>query len=163
MVVKIRKSTLVQGAKELSGRDEGLARIINEIGLPGLRSRDMGYTAILRIICGQQISTSAANAIGARLAAIQNLMTHKTASRLGVDRLCLAGLSALKAKYAIGIAEAIVDDKFSFRRIARMTDQAAIEEMIKLKGIGRWSAELYLLFASRRPDLWPVNVLGIIK
>jgi DNA-3-methyladenine glycosylase II len=73
------------------------------------------------------------------------------------------GFSAPKAKYAMGIAEAIENGEFSFRRVAQMTDHAAIEEMIKLKGIGRWSAEVYLLFALRRPDLWPVDDLGIIK
>jgi DNA-3-methyladenine glycosylase II len=163
MVVKITKLTLFQGAQELCERDEDLARIVNEIGLPDLRSRGTGYNAILRIICGQQISTSAAHIIGERLAAIQNPMTHKTALKLGVDRLRSTGLSTPKAKYAIGIAEAISSGEFSFRRIARMTDQAAIEEMIKLKGIGRWSAEMYLLFTLRRPDLWPVDDLGIIK
>jgi DNA-3-methyladenine glycosylase II len=163
MSVKITKITLFQGAQELCKRDEDLARIVNEIGLPGLRSRGSGYNAILRIICGQQISTSAANSISERLALIENPMTHKTALRLGVDLLRSAGLSAPKANYAMGIAEAIENGEFSFRRVAKMTDHAAIEEMIKLKGIGRWSAEVYLLFALRRPDLWPVDDLGIIK
>ena len=163
MLVKITKLTLFQGAQELCKRDEDLARIVNEIGLPSLRSRATGYNAILRIIIGQQISTSAADAISARLASIQNPMTCKTVLKLGPDRLRSVGFSAPKAKYAMGIAEAIENGEFSFRRVAKMTDHAAIEEMIKLKGIGRWSAEVYLLLALRRPDLWPVDDLGIIK
>ena len=65
--------------------------------------------------------------------------------------------------YGRGIAQAIVDGGFSFRRVARMDDEAAIENMVRLKGVGRWTAEVYLLFALRRPDLWPVDDLGIIK
>ena len=163
MPVKITKSTLSEGARELCKRDKDLARIVNEIGLPGLRSRTPGYNAILKIICGQQISTSAAHAISGRLAAIESPMTHKTALKIGADRLRSAGLSTPKVGYALGIARAIESGEFSFRRIACMVDEAAIEEMIKLKGIGRWSAEVYLLFALRRPDLWPVDDLGIVK
>ena len=163
MAVRITKLTLFQGAQELCKRDKDIARIVNEIGLPRLRLRTPGYNALLRIICGQQISVSAANAIGKRLAAIQDPMTFKTALQLGPDRLRSVGLSAPKVKYALGIAEAIENGDFSFRRIARMKDDLAIEEMTKLKGIGRWSAEVYLLFALRRPDLWPVDDLGIIK
>ena len=163
MSVKITKLTLSEGARELCTRDEDLARIVNEIGLPGLRSRAPGYNAILNIICGQQISTSAARAIGERLARIENPMTHNTALKIGADRLRSAGLSAPKVEYALGIARAIESGEFSFRKVARMPDDEAIEEMIKLKGIGRWSAEVYLLFALRRPDLWPAGDLGIIK
>ena len=163
MPVKITKLTLSEGARELCKRDEDLARVVSEIGLPSLRSRAPGYNAILNIICGQQISTSAARAIGERLARIENPMTHKTALKLGPDRLRSAGLSAPKVEYALGIAEAIENGEFSFRKVARMPDDEAIQEMIKLKGIGRWSAEVYLLFALRRPDLWPADDLGIIK
>ena len=163
MQVKITKLTLFEGAQELSKRDKDLARIVTKIGLPNLRSRTQGYNSILNIICGQQISTSAAKAIGKRLAAIESPMTYKTILKVGPERLRLAGLSSPKVKYALGIAEAIESGEFSFREVARMSDEEAIEEMMKLKGIGRWSAEIYLLFVLRRPDLWPVDDLGIIK
>ena len=90
-------------------------------------------------------------------------MTHKTALKLGPDRLRSVGLSKPKVKYALGIAHAIEKGEFSFRKVARMADDAAIREMTKLKGIGKWSAEVYLLFSLQRPDLWPAEDLGIIK
>ena len=72
------------------------------------------------------------------------------------------GFSGQKANYGRSIARAVLDGTFSFRSVARMDDEAAIAEMVKLKGIGRWSAEIYLLFALRRPDLWPVDDLGVM-
>ena len=163
MMSKITKITFAEGAEELGRRDKDFARLFKEIGLPGLRSRETGYGRILKVICGQQVSTSAAAAIGGRLDAIEKPMTPKTALKLGPEKLRAVGLSGPKVKYALGIAEAIEKGDFSFRRVARMEDEAAIEEMIKLKGIGRWSAEVYLLFALRRPDLWPVDDLGVVK
>ena len=161
--MKITKLTLSEGASYLSKRDKDLARIVSEYGLPNLRPRTRGYSAILNIICGQQISTSAAKAIVKRLSLIESPMTPKTALKIGPDRLRSAGLSSSKVNYALGIARAIENGEFNFRKVALMDDEAAIKEMTKLKGIGRWSAEVYLLFSLRRPDLWPVDDLGIIK
>jgi len=161
--MKITKITFAEGAKELGRRDKDFARLVKEIGLPSLRSRATGYGTILKVICGQQVSTSAAAAIGGRLDEIEKPMTPKTALKIGPEKLRAVGLSGPKVNYALGIAEAIERGEFSFRRVARMEDEAAIEEMIKLKGIGRWSAEVYLLFALRRPDLWPVDDLGVVK
>jgi len=163
MSVKITKSTFAESAHELGRRDKDFARLIKDIGLPGLRSRQTGYSTLLKIICGQQVSTSAARVIGGRLDAIEKPMKPETVLNLGPEKLRKVGLSGQKVNYAIGIAEAVVSGEFSFRRVARMSDEDAIEEMIKLKGIGRWSAEVYLLFALRRPDLWPVDDLGVIK
>ena len=163
MTPKITKITFAEGAKELGRRDKDFARLVKKIGLPSLRSRATGYGTILKVICGQQVSTSAAAAIGGRLDAIEKPMTPKTALKLGPDKLRAVGLSGQKVDYALGIATAIEAGEFSFRRVARMEDEAAIEEMITLKGIGRWSAEVYLLFALRRPDLWPVDALGVVK
>ena len=163
MSVRINKKTFAEGAKELGKRDKDFARLVDEIGLPGLRSRSSGYSTILKVICGQQVSTAAARAIGGRLDAIENPMRPETALKLGPEKLRAVGLSGQKVNYALGIAEAIVSGDFSFRRVARMNDEDAIEEMTKLKGIGRWSAEVYLLFALRRPDLWPVDDLGVVK
>jgi DNA-3-methyladenine glycosylase II len=163
MVMKITKITLAEGARELGTRDKDFERLVENIGLPGLRSRSTGYNTILKVICGQQISTSAAKAICARLDAIEDPMTAMAVLKLGPDKLRAAGLSGRKVNYAIGIAKAIENGGFNFRRVACMHDEAAIDEMIKLKGIGRWSAEVYLIFALRRPDVWPAVDLAILK
>ena len=163
MVLKINKITLVEGASELSRRDSDFADLIEEIGLPNLRSRKPGFDALIKIICGQQISTAAARAITRRLVSIENPITPATAIKLGPKILREVGLSSQKIEYVLGIAEAIKNDRLDLRKIARMKDEEAITELTKLKGIGRWSAEVYLLFALRRPDLWPADDLGIVK
>ena len=140
-----------------------VADLIEEIGLPNLRSRKPGFDALIKIICGQQISTAAARAITRRLVSIENPITPATAIKLGPKILREVGLSSQKIEYVLGIAEAIKNDRLDLRKIARMKDEEAITELTKLKGIGRWSAEVYLLFALRRPDLWPADDLGIVK
>jgi DNA-3-methyladenine glycosylase II len=158
----ITLKTLQEGAKALGKADPDFARIVKAYGLPGLRSRATGFGTVLRIIAGQQVSTFSAQAIARRLDAIAKPMTPEIFIKLTDAKLRAVGFSGPKTNYGRSIAEACLDGSFSFRRIARMEDEAAIEEMVKLKGIGRWSAEIYLLFALRRPDLWPVDDLGVM-
>jgi len=150
-------------ADELSKRDLDLANFYENYGLPSLRTRPTGYGTLIKIICGQQVSTAAARAITARLDVIAKPMTPEIFLDLTDKQIRKVGLSRPKEKYARGIAEAVLNRKFSFRNIAAMDDEAAIKEMTKLKGVGRWTAEVYLLFALRRPDLWPAYDLGVVK
>lgn len=158
----ITLKTMQEGAKALGKADPDFARIVKAYGLPSLRSRATGFGTVLRIIAGQQVSTFSAQAIARRLDAIAKPMTPEIFIKLTDADLRAVGFSGQKMNYGRHIAEACLDGSFSFRRIARMDDEAAIEEMVKLKGIGRWSAEIYLLFALRRPDLWPVDDLGVM-
>jgi len=158
----ITLKTMVEGAKALAKVDPDFARIFKAYGLPGLRSRPTGYGTVLKIISAQQVSTYSAMAISRRLDAIAKPMTPEIFIKLTDAELRAVGFSGQKMNYGRAIAEACLDGSFSFRRIARMEDEAAIEEMVKLKGIGRWSAEIYLLFALKRPDLWPVDDLGVM-
>ncbi|MAF47181.1 MAG: DNA-3-methyladenine glycosylase 2 family protein [Rhodospirillales bacterium] len=159
---KITKSTFLDGVRELARRDTDFARLYEATGLPGLRSRRTGYATLLRIISGQQVSTAAARAINGRMDALANPMTPEIFAKLSDDDLRAVGFSRQKMSYGRAIAESVLAGEFSFRRVARMDDETAIAEMIKLRGIGRWSAEVYLLFALRRPDIWPVDDLGIV-
>ncbi len=163
MIEKIDQKTFKVAVEELAANDPDIARLYEEHGLPGLRSRKTGFGSLLKTICGQQVSTSAARAITGRLDAIADPMTPQVFLSLSDAEIRAVGLSGQKAGYGRGIAQAIVDGEFSFRRVARMNDEDAIAEMVKLKGVGRWTAEVYLLFALRRPDLWPVDDLGIVK
>ena len=163
MKYKITPETLKMAADELSKRDLDLAHFYEAHGLPSLRIRPTGYGTLIKIICGQQVSTAAARAITGRLDIIAKPMTPEIFLGLSDKQIRNVGLSRPKEKYARGIAEAILNQNFNFRKIAAMDDEAAINEMTKLKGVGRWTAEVYLLFALRRPDLWPANDLGVIK
>jgi DNA-3-methyladenine glycosylase II len=147
---------------KLAKLDKDLARAFAQAGVPPIRSRPRGFETLLKIICAQQISTSAARAIMGRL--------EEKVSPLSADRFLATpeyalrelGLSRQKLAYGRALAEAINDRSLNFRSLHRMEDEAVIYELTKIKGIGRWSAEVYLLFALRRPDIWPVDDLAVV-
>ena len=162
MSAKINLEVMATAAEALGKLDPDFKRLVRDHGLPGLRSRPSGFNTVLNVIAGQQVSTHAARAIMGRMKAVAHPMTPEILLALSDAELGAIGFSRAKMSYARGIAEAIQGGTFSFRKVARMADEEAIAEMIKLKGIGRWSAEVYLLFALRRPDLWPVDDLGVL-
>ncbi|MFO0995757.1 MAG: DNA-3-methyladenine glycosylase 2 family protein [Alphaproteobacteria bacterium] len=146
---------------ELSARDRDLARICEEHGAPVLRTRPSGFPALLRIIVEQQLSVASARAIWGRL---EGMLGEVTPARLvGFDdvRLRSAGLSRPKVLYARGLADAVMSGDLDSGRLAELDDEAAIEALVRVKGIGRWTAEIYLLSALGRPDVWPVDDLAI--
>ena len=124
--------TLALGATEIAKKDLDFANLVKQIGLPNLRSRKPGYDTILKIICGQQISTNAARAINRRLIAIENPIKPETAIKLGPTILREAGLSGQKVEYALGVAYAIKTGRLNLRKVARMEDEDAISELTKL-------------------------------
>ena len=163
MKIKIDRNTMREGVLELAERDSELAAFYREHGLPMLRTRSTGFSSLLKIICGQQVSTAAARAITGRIDSYASPMTPEIFLSLkGAD--CRAiGLSRQKEAYGRGIAEAVLSGDLNFRKIAYMGDENAIAEMTKHRGVGRWTAEIYLLFALRRPDLWPADDLGVLN
>ena len=163
MKIKITKETFKQAVETLSERDPDLNKFYRTSGLPLLRNRTPGYGTLLKVICGQQVSTAAARAITGRLDSIAKPMTPEIFLGLSEIKVRQIGLSRQKEIYGRGIAEAIINGTFSLRKIANMEDEEAVAEMMKLKGIGRWTAEVYLIFALRRPDLWPIDDLGVVK
>lgn len=146
---------------ELSTRDRDLARICVHHGSPVLRTRPSGFPALLRIIVEQQLSVASARAIWGRLEAMLGDVTPERV--LAVDDVMLrsAGLSRPKLAYARGLADAVMSGDLDSGRLAMLDDEAAIEELVRIKGIGRWTAEIYLLSALGRPDVWPVDDLAI--
>ena len=163
MKIKITKEIFKQAVETLSKRDPDLNMFYRTSGLPLLRTRPPGYGTLLKVICAQQVSTAAARAITGRLDSISKPMTPEIFMGLSDKKVREIGLSRQKENYGRGIAEAIINGTFSLRKIANMGDEQAIAEMMNLKGIGRWTAEVYLIFALRRPDLWPIDDLGIVK
>ena len=163
MKIKIDQNTMRQAVQELAERDGDLAAFYHQHGLPGLRIRPTGFDSLLKIICGQQVSTAAARAITGRLDNYASPMAPEIFLSLQETDYRAIGLSRRKELYGRGIAEAVVSGDLNFRKIAHMDDESAIAEMIKLKGVGRWTAEVYLLFALRRPDLWPADDLGVLN
>ena len=163
MKIKITKEIFKLAVETLSKRDPDLNKFYRTRGLPLLRYRPPGYGTLLKVICGQQVSTAAARAITGRLDSIAKPMTPEIFLGLSEIKVRQIGLSRQKEIYGRCIAEAIINGTFSLRKIANMEDEEAVAEMMTLKGIGRWTAEVYLIFALRRPDLWPIDDLGVVK
>jgi len=147
--------------EELAQQDADIARAYAAAGTPAMRARPAGFATLLNAILAQQVSAQAAEAIRRRLFAA--LAAPTPAAFLALDDAALraAGLSRQKIGYGRGLAAALAEGSLNLARLHRLADEAAIAELVRIKGIGRWTAEIYLLFALRRPDIWPVDDLAV--
>ncbi|HXV26315.1 MAG TPA: DNA-3-methyladenine glycosylase 2 family protein [Alphaproteobacteria bacterium] len=144
----------------LARRDRDIAAAWARVGDPPPRRRPKGFPALIGSIVAQQVSSAAARAIWTRLLAA-GPVKPELFLRLGEEELRAIGFSRQKIVYARGIAEAIATGSLNFRRLHRMQDEEAISELVRLKGIGRWTAEIYLLFGLQRLDIWPADDLAL--
>jgi DNA-3-methyladenine glycosylase II len=142
-------------------RDPDIAAALAAIGPPPDRSRPPGFASLLRAIVGQQISAAAAAALWTRITAAIDPLTADAVAGLDVDVLRGLGLSRPKALYALGLARDIRERRVDLDRVPDLSDEAAVAHLIQIKGIGRWSAEIYLLFALGRPDVFPSGDLAL--
>lgn len=161
-MIILNEATLAEGLKALSRIDRDVARALDEAGPPELRSREPGFEALLGAIVSQQISKAAAQTVWDRLAAAADPLGPETILGLSEDALRAAGLSRQKANYARGLAEAVVTGAIDLDGLTRLPDEAVAEQLVALKGIGRWSAEIYLLFALGRADAFPADDLALM-
>jgi DNA-3-methyladenine glycosylase II len=159
---KLSREGLREALAEIAARDPDMARAHDEVGLPGLRRRKPGFETLLRAIVAQQVSVAAASAIWTRVLATVDPLEPRHFLKASDARLREAGLSRQKVAYGRGLASDIVSGRVRLDRLGRMSDADAIDELIKIKGIGRWSAEVYLLFAHGRADMWPVDDVGLM-
>ena len=152
--------TLAQGLRVLAKRDRDLARVIEQYGPPPLWARRPGFPTLIHIILEQQVSLASARAAFNRLkAAIR--VTPRNLLTLDDAALKTIGFSRQKTGYARHLAQAILDRRFSPSALENMDDESARAALIELKGIGVWTADIYLLMALRRPDVWPHGDLAL--
>ena len=141
--------------------DPAIAGEVARIGYPEPRLRDRGYMTLLRTIVGQQVSVAAASSMWNKLEAELGAdFTPACLLRRDFDTLRACGLSRQKQGYARSLCELVDAGAINFDALPG-DDEAAIEELTRIKGIGRWSAEIYLLFAEGRPDIWPAGDLAV--
>ena len=152
---------LLRGLDALSDAYPDFAALRRVVGDPPLRSRPPGFATLLDAILGQQVSTASANAIKAKLAALIGPATPDSVLAAGPEQLRSAGFSRQKISYALDLAQAITEGRLDLDGLADLDDEAAIEALVAIKGIGRWTAEIYLLFALHRPDVWPAADLAL--
>jgi DNA-3-methyladenine glycosylase II len=158
----LNDTRLASALAELALMDADVAAILPRIGAPAPRVRQPGFTTLLRIVTSQQISTRAAAAIWGRLeTALGGSVTPGGFATLDEAALRSIGFSARKAEYGRALARAIEDGSLDLEALALAEDEAVIAAISSLKGFGRWSAEIYLLFALGRVDAFPADDLGL--
>ena len=138
-----------------------IRRVVDTCGRPKSRKRSPGFATLSRIIVDQQVSVQAGAAIWARLEAGCGGVTPETVQKIGIDGLRACGLSGAKARYVSGIADAVVDGGLNLNGLSRKRDEDAREILMALKGIGRWTADIYLMFALGRPDIMPSGDIAL--
>lgn len=153
--------SLRKGLRHLSRRDADLARIFKQLGAPPMWERDEGFPTLVHIILEQQVSLASARAAFTRLVEAAAPLAPQSFLEFDDEELRRIGFSRQKALYARGLARAIVDGGLDLAALHGMDDTAARVELTKVKGIGAWTADIYLLMALRRPDAWPSGDLAL--
>jgi len=157
----LTQKSLAVAARELAARDEMLAGIHATYGDPPLWRRASGFTTLVHIILEQQVSLKSAKAMLVRLEAAVEPFTPERFLELGDAHLRRLGVTRQKSAYLLDLSAAIVNGDLSFTRLARMSDDEARLTLTRIKGIGAWSADVYLLMAMRRADIWPAGDLAL--
>ena len=147
--------------RALSRKDAALRRAHKAIGKPHIRRRERGFEGLFRIIVEQQVSVPSAQAIWKRCQAGLECASPESAIKIGEDGLKGLGLSTPKARYVLGLAEAASNGAIDFDGLQKLEDGEARETLIALKGIGPWTAAIYLLFCEGRVDIWPPNDVAL--
>ncbi len=157
--------------RHLSKRDRVMRKLISDHGSAGLQSRGDAFTTLARSIVGQQISVKAAQAVWERLVVVlggsaeahREPLSPITLLGKTSDELRQAGLSTRKVEYMLDLARHFAEGRVHVAQWQEMEDEAIIEELVDIRGIGRWTAEMFLIFHLMRPNVLPLDDLGLIK
>ncbi len=153
--------SLAPALQALAARDPDIASAFAAAGLPPRRSSPTGFPGLLRLIVAQQVSVASASAIMGRLTQRLPRLTPAAFLALPESEHRAVGLSRAKSRYALSLAEAMQARRLTHRGLQGLDDEAATAAITALPGFGRWSAECYLLFAMRRPDVMPAGDLAL--
>jgi len=159
----LTRQSLAAAARLLARRDEDLAGILSAHGPPPLWRRPGGYRTLFRIILEQQVSLASARSLGQRVEAILGGVTPARMIEVGEPGLRSLGLTRQKSAYCVDAARHVLDGRLVFRRLARQDDAQARDMLMHIKGIGPWSADIYLLMALGRRDVWPAGDLALVE
>ena len=162
VTVQLTTDSLAKGVAELSRRDPHLAAVVARHGAPPLWDRPPGFGTLVQIILEQQISLSAGRAAYGRLERLAGAVTPERVAALTEIELRGAGLTRQKSAYIRELAQAIVAGEFDPDGLAVLDDEEARAALIKLRGVGAWTADIYLLMALGRADIWPSGDLALV-
>ena len=157
----LTRQNLFTAASILAGRDEDLARILKEQGPPPLWKRPQGFPTLVRIILEQQVSLASAAAVYNRLLNALDPFQPASFIAAGESHFRSLGVTRQKASYLFQLAEQLEGKHLRLSALSRMNDDEAKVALMSIKGIGSWSADIYLLMAMRRSDIWPTGDLAL--
>jgi DNA-3-methyladenine glycosylase II len=152
-----------EACKHLVKKDRVMKRLIPQFGNTGLQSRGDAFGTLARSIVGQQISVKTAQSVWHRFEVLPKEMTPSNVLKLKIDDMRAAGLSARKVEYLVDLALHFDAGSVHVQNWATMTDEAIIAELIAIRGIGRWTAEMLLIFHLMRPNVLPLDDVGLIN
>ena len=156
-----------EACRHLARRDRMMKKLVQRYGEARLRSRGDAFTTLARSVVGQQISVKAAQAVWDRFAGavggVPTRLVPAAVQALPVPTLREAGLSARKAEYLLDLARHFNDGSAQAAQWPAMDDEAIIAELVSIRGIGRWTAEMFLIFLMMRPNVMPLDDLGLLK
>jgi DNA-3-methyladenine glycosylase II len=161
LLQSLTSKTLLEAAHHLAARDETLARILATYGPPPMWRRATGFSTLVHIILEQQVSLKSAKAMLLRLQATIDPFTPEQFVHLGENHFRQIGVTRQKSAYLLHLSNSILNGDLSFAKLSKMTDDEARLRLTRIKGIGLWSADVYLLMAMRRADIWPAGDLAL--
>ena len=156
-----------EACRHLSKRDRVMKKLIPKFGDARLKNHGDAFTTLARSIVGQQISVKAAQAVWDRFVGVMEgatlLLKPAAVQALAVERMREAGLSARKCEYLLDLARHFHEGRVHVEQWQAMDDEAIIAELVDIRGIGRWTAEMFLIFHLMRPNVMPLDDVGLIK
>ncbi|SFU94185.1 DNA-3-methyladenine glycosylase II [Polaromonas sp. YR568] len=152
-----------EACKHLVKKDRVMKRLIPQFGDACLQARGDAFSTLARSIVGQQISVKAAQSVWAKFSALPKKVTPANVLRLKVDDMRAAGLSARKVEYLVDLAIHFDAGTVHVKDWAAMDDEDIIAELVAIRGIGRWTAEMFLIFYLMRPNVLPLDDVGLIS
>ena len=152
-----------EACKHLVKKDRVMKRLIPQFGDACLQTRGDAFVTLARSIVGQQISIKAAQTVWDRFALLPAEITPGNVLKLKIDDMRAAGLSARKVEYLVDLALHFDNGALHVQAWEGMDDEAIIDELIAIRGVGRWTAEMFLIFHMMRPNVLPLDDVGLIK
>jgi DNA-3-methyladenine glycosylase II len=158
---RLDDDALHAGVNRLVARDTDLAGIVARHGPPPLWAREPGFATLVHIILEQQVSLRSADAAMGRLVATAGEISAAAIVAAGPERLIPAGLTRQKTRYLLGLSQGVLDGRLDLDALPLADDQTARQQLLGFAGIGPWTADIYLLMALGRPDIWPIGDLAL--
>jgi DNA-3-methyladenine glycosylase II len=159
--MSLDETTFARGLRYLTVRDPDLRLVVKRLGPPPMWAREPGFHTLIHIILEQQVSLASARAAYERLVAAVSPLTPDRFLKLGDAELKTIGFSRQKTSYGRNLALTIIEGRLDINGLGSMDDSTVRSELMKVTGIGRWTADIYLLMALLRPDVWPGGDLAL--